>query len=325
MLDRSPEFSTSASVNAEMTAGAAMFTRLKALGIDYVFCNSGTDFPPIIEGLAEAAAREREAADFATGLRRLELGAGGDERGLREFELGLQRQRDLDSASDLLDRGIIDEEQFARFADLLGQVVDQSLADFDQALADAATAAAERAIRLNEDLDVQILLAEGRREEAELLRLENQFRRDMSDLEDEELRRKREILYELQRENALREELNEELRKAEVGNRLFGGQQMTRIVSPFAAVEEFNRVNATDLLRQSLDELRGIRANTARLTISATTGSGRPVVIRVEQNPGEDGMAFAQRVANHVRLLDEQFEGERVRGERDAGSARIGA
>ena len=37
-------------------AGGAIFARLKALGVDYVFCNSGTDFPPIIEGLAEAAA-----------------------------------------------------------------------------------------------------------------------------------------------------------------------------------------------------------------------------------------------------------------------------
>ncbi|MEP3113403.1 thiamine pyrophosphate-requiring protein [Nisaea sp.] len=41
-----------------ITAGGAIFTRLKALGIDYVFCNSGTDFPPIIEGLAEAKAKD---------------------------------------------------------------------------------------------------------------------------------------------------------------------------------------------------------------------------------------------------------------------------
>lgn len=41
-----------------MTAGSALFARLQALGIDYVFCNSGTDFPPIIEGLAEAAASD---------------------------------------------------------------------------------------------------------------------------------------------------------------------------------------------------------------------------------------------------------------------------
>lgn len=41
----------------EITAGGAIFPRLKALGVDYVFTNSGTDFPPIIEGLAEAAAR----------------------------------------------------------------------------------------------------------------------------------------------------------------------------------------------------------------------------------------------------------------------------
>ncbi|NKN39045.1 thiamine pyrophosphate-requiring protein [Agrobacterium sp. a22-2] len=40
-----------------LTAGGAILARLKALGVDYIFANSGTDFPPIIEGLAEAAAR----------------------------------------------------------------------------------------------------------------------------------------------------------------------------------------------------------------------------------------------------------------------------
>lgn len=54
MLDRSSKVEG----KAEVTAGAALFTRLKALGVDYVFCNSGTDFPPIIEGLAEAAAND---------------------------------------------------------------------------------------------------------------------------------------------------------------------------------------------------------------------------------------------------------------------------
>ncbi|MCY4259447.1 MAG: thiamine pyrophosphate-requiring protein [Rhodobacteraceae bacterium] len=35
----------------DRTAGAALFIKLKALGVDWVFANSGTDFPPIIEGL----------------------------------------------------------------------------------------------------------------------------------------------------------------------------------------------------------------------------------------------------------------------------------
>lgn len=39
----------------QITAGEAIFPRLQALGVDYVFVNSGTDFPPIIEGLAKAA------------------------------------------------------------------------------------------------------------------------------------------------------------------------------------------------------------------------------------------------------------------------------
>lgn len=37
-----------------VTAGFALFGKLRALGVDYVFTNSGTDFPPIIEGYAAA-------------------------------------------------------------------------------------------------------------------------------------------------------------------------------------------------------------------------------------------------------------------------------
>lgn len=39
-----------------ITAGGAIFRRLHRLGVTRVFVNSGTDFPPIIEGLAEAEA-----------------------------------------------------------------------------------------------------------------------------------------------------------------------------------------------------------------------------------------------------------------------------
>ncbi len=40
-----------------ITAGGAILARLKAIGVDYIFANSGTDFPPIIEGIAEAHAK----------------------------------------------------------------------------------------------------------------------------------------------------------------------------------------------------------------------------------------------------------------------------
>ena len=41
-----------------ITAGGALLARLKAVGVDYIFANSGTDFPPVIEGLAEASAKQ---------------------------------------------------------------------------------------------------------------------------------------------------------------------------------------------------------------------------------------------------------------------------
>lgn len=42
------------STDLPLTAGGAIFRRLHDLGVERVFVNSGTDFPPIVEGLAEA-------------------------------------------------------------------------------------------------------------------------------------------------------------------------------------------------------------------------------------------------------------------------------
>jgi acetolactate synthase I/II/III large subunit len=43
-----------------MTAGGALLARLKAVGVDYIFANSGTDFIPIIEGLSEGEAKKMD-------------------------------------------------------------------------------------------------------------------------------------------------------------------------------------------------------------------------------------------------------------------------
>ena len=39
--------------NRVANAGEALLRRFKTLGIDYLFVNSGTDFPPIVEALAQ--------------------------------------------------------------------------------------------------------------------------------------------------------------------------------------------------------------------------------------------------------------------------------
>jgi acetolactate synthase-1/2/3 large subunit len=51
---------------SKITAGAKLVTRLHKLGVQYVFCNSGTDFPPIIEGIAEAQATDRPIPEMIT-------------------------------------------------------------------------------------------------------------------------------------------------------------------------------------------------------------------------------------------------------------------
>jgi len=49
-----------------VSAGGALFGKLKALGVEYVFANSGTDFPPIIEGLIEAREKNIELPQAIT-------------------------------------------------------------------------------------------------------------------------------------------------------------------------------------------------------------------------------------------------------------------
>lgn len=51
--------SPSQTQNKAVTVGGAIFVKLKALGVDHVFVNSGTDFPPVIEGLAQASAGDQ--------------------------------------------------------------------------------------------------------------------------------------------------------------------------------------------------------------------------------------------------------------------------
>ncbi|MFV1990703.1 MAG: thiamine pyrophosphate-binding protein, partial [Acidimicrobiales bacterium] len=46
--------------SGSVTAGGAILRRLRRLGVDLVFVNPGTDFPPIIEGLAEAEAQQAD-------------------------------------------------------------------------------------------------------------------------------------------------------------------------------------------------------------------------------------------------------------------------
>ncbi len=58
MADGAPPAEGATETTGSITAGGALLARLKALGVDYIFANSGTDYPPIIEGLAEAAAKD---------------------------------------------------------------------------------------------------------------------------------------------------------------------------------------------------------------------------------------------------------------------------
>ena len=46
-----------------INAAEALLLRLKANGVDYLFANGGTDFAPVIEGLAHGLARGADLPD----------------------------------------------------------------------------------------------------------------------------------------------------------------------------------------------------------------------------------------------------------------------
>jgi acetolactate synthase-1/2/3 large subunit len=53
-VPRRGEREAASMATGEISAGLALLARLKRLGVDYLFANAGTDFPPIIEALAAA-------------------------------------------------------------------------------------------------------------------------------------------------------------------------------------------------------------------------------------------------------------------------------
>ena len=55
-MSKSPAAPKQANATRPPIAGELFLSALAAHGVDYFFCNPGTDFPPIIEGLAEAQA-----------------------------------------------------------------------------------------------------------------------------------------------------------------------------------------------------------------------------------------------------------------------------
>lgn len=126
---------------------------------------------------AAAEAIERTKQSFEADLQAREAGLAGRDQTAYEISLRAQAQQEIDRAEDLLTAGTITEEMFRRLVDVLEGEVAQALEQFDEDLKEAARSAREaaaaeryRAMTDTENLRIRLLTAQGRDEEAQILR-----------------------------------------------------------------------------------------------------------------------------------------------------------
>lgn len=141
----------------------------------------------------EALDRERTTRLDGLDLRGREAALAEDDRGELEAQLAAQRQRQLDRLDDRLSAGEIELDYYNRIVAVLDGEVIQSLQDFDEALAESKRrvdelAAAER-FRAEQDqraIEVELLLAQGRDDEAFRRQQEIRLLQALNDEKDEE-------------------------------------------------------------------------------------------------------------------------------------------
>lgn len=235
------------------------------------------------KAIAEVLERQAQRiADFTRDLEMLEAENAGDV----EAQIRLRHQADadarLDAARRMLEAGEITQEMFDRLEEALGIRLANALAEA-AAAADEAAAAHERAVAaIEEDIEIQLLEAQGRTEEAERRRLEIRQREQLERLLDQgATERTLEMLQELF-----------DLQWQELAER-FAGMDATDERSRAAAsrttgvatqdvlrATETSVLTTNDLLRQSNYWLQEIATYTRRISESAqaTTAAAAPMV-----------------------------------------------
>lgn len=133
------------------------------------------------ETAAIAAQQQRRRERFGDDVQAREQTLAGDDRGAFKTRQETARRSALEEAQELLDLGIITEEMFFRMAKVLDQELVVALEEFDRASAAAAQ-------RVQDDIAVRTLEAEGRTEEAAALRREIAQREELRNMTDDTVR-----------------------------------------------------------------------------------------------------------------------------------------
>jgi hypothetical protein len=224
------------------------------------------------EALAQAE-RALQSRDFGRMVDMLAAEVGGDEMTMVRVRETQAMQSQIEAAQALVDQGIIAQDMFDRFVDLLGQKFINAINAAEQAI-EAAAQAAERARQsIQSSIEIDFLRATGNEQEAQRRQFLNEwaerFNEAMRAGIDPETERQ---LYEL-RDRGLANLINQSsgggVVERGLPNRRDPNVELTRSI---AGITETTAVRMVDIQRSQLGVLQLIELNTRNRTSSSGGG-----------------------------------------------------
>jgi hypothetical protein len=224
------------------------------------------------EALAQAE-RALQSRDFGRMVEMLAAEVGGDEMTMLRVRETQAMQSQIEAAQALVDQGIIAQDMFDRFVDLLGQKFINAINAAEQAI-EAAAQAAERARQsIQSSIEIDLLRATGNEQEAQRRQFLNEwaerFNEAMRAGIDPETERQ---LYEL-RDRGLANLINQSsgggIVERGLPNRRDPNVELTRSI---AGITETTAIRMVDIQRSQLGVLQMIELNTRHRTSSSGGG-----------------------------------------------------
>jgi TP901 family phage tail tape measure protein len=284
---------------------------------------------------AQEARAQQQRRAFEMDMDMFAAEIAGDDRRMLELQLQRDAEARMANAQALVDAGIITEEAFASLVDLLETRATQAIRDYEAAQADAVASLEQR-------IELDLLMAQGRDEEAAIMRLQIQQQLQLAeamavlgDASDELLVRLAE-LHDLQMQNlrdslrartdapqdSVREAVEREVRRRPP--RIIGGTEATiRVADPQQAVAQLSALSASQYLQEISRWTRETAQNTRDgVQVQATQAGGGSVTINVTL-PNVRDISDPEDLRRIGGAVDEALGGRNARRRRARGEAMV--
>jgi TP901 family phage tail tape measure protein len=335
MLQRRGDLDLSAPIEEQIAALRAQGDRWSDALADWLdmIKFQAEELDSLVRAQEARAQQQRRAFEMDMDMFAAEI--AGDDRRMLELQLQRDAEARMANAQALVDAGIITEEAFASLVDLLETRATQAIRDYEAAQADAVASLEQR-------IELDLLMAQGRDEEAAIMRLQIQQQLQLAeamavlgDASDELLVRLAE-LHDLQMQNlrdslrartdapqdSVREAVEREVRRRPP--RIIGGTEATiRVADPQQAVAQLSALSASQYLQEISRWTRETAQNTRDgVQVQATQAGGGSVTINVTL-PNVRDISDPEDLRRIGGAVDEALGGRNARRRRARGEAMV--